>query len=427
MRIRHRKKAPEAESGSTTVIVDAPAGPPSQPPLDRATLRLTVWQQGLADVANGVVDVHRFISIAPLQYLRVLRSQASSWLHDADRSRREDEKLSHVFIRNARTRVTQTKDLLQATVDWLTKATAQRHLHEKILLGEGEPETRGWKASDRMTESPRTTKLLAWGLPGVALLVETPWGYFALQELGEAAIPTVAMAFIFGFVGVLLAHVAGSQMKEGKVSGHLRPKLIAAAALGGCLVLIGLFLASVRTAALAAPTVTAGGQSVPSGLSMFHLSQRTVFLGWLSVNVGIWLAVGILANRFHNPHVGAYQRAKAEEEAATQSKNAAESAVTDAEEGLDNALAFNDIGAEEWRDYMESLKAFGLEARGYLSPRARPRRRRSRIHHGRRRGPSGTDRSDERPAGRAAPVRLRRGRVRREHLPPAVAHGASTP
>jgi hypothetical protein len=360
MRIRKHKQPSNPDGRGPSVVIDAASGPSTQPPVDRAALRDLAWQQGSADAARGIYDKHGFLAQAPMQYLRVLRAFIASRLREADREQRDDEKLSDIFIRNAKATVARTKELYDLALDGLRRAKAQREYHEKILRGEGDSDTRGWKDAARINESRLTTRVLTFGVPLVGLVIETPWSYFALEVLAETTVATIAMAVIFGWAGVLLAHLAGVEAKNAKAEGQRR-RFSLVLACTACLGMVAMFLAMIRTAALAAPVVTPDGQSLPSGVSLFHLNRTAVFLGWLAVNVGLWLAVAILAYQHRNPHVIAYQRAQAKEIEASHSRTEASHMATDAREALSNALSFKDTCLQEWSDHKDSLREFGTE------------------------------------------------------------------
>jgi hypothetical protein len=197
-------------------------------------------------------------------------------------------------------------------------------------------------------------------VPIVALLVEVPWSFFALEVLGETTFATLAMAVVFGWVGVLLAHLAGVMARHAR-SAARHSWYVVAAVCSTCLLPVGVFLADVRFSALAAPVVTSTGQTLPSGLSQYHLSHAMVFLGWLAVNLGLWIAVGTLGYLHTNPHVAAYRRARAAADAADVAYRQAAALVTDAEVAVENALSRKTTCAAKWEDYRAELAAFSGE------------------------------------------------------------------
>jgi hypothetical protein len=197
-------------------------------------------------------------------------------------------------------------------------------------------------------------------VPLVGLAIETPWSFFALRVLGESNLATVTMAVVFGWAGVLLAHLSGVLVRYAR-AGARRSRLAAAIACGACLGVVALFLAAVRTAALAAPVVTATGQTLPSGLTAFNLDRNLVFAGWLAVNLGLWLTVAVLAYLRHNPHVVAHQRARAKEDSAEFAHVGAVANAKDAEQAVANSESAKEASREMWKAYRAELTAFGRE------------------------------------------------------------------
>jgi hypothetical protein len=354
-RRKHPGNGRRSDTTRTVRIVDTPAGPPTQPEHDRAAHRLVAWQTGLADSAARLYDKFSFIPGIPPLFLREIRANLTARIRESQRKEKDDLELADDFTRDAR----KAKELAdRALTDAAaTRACAHEDLdhHHDVLCGiEGcDP---AWLAPERLEESPRTA--LLWALvPVVGLLVEIPWSYYALQVLGETTFATLAMAIVFGWAGVLLAHLAGVMARHACAAGR-RSWYGIAAACAICLIPVGIFLANVRFSALASPLVTAAGQTLPSGLSQFHLSHAAVFAGWIAVNIGLWVALGILSYLHTNPYVAGYRRAKLAAEATDAACDEAAALAVDAEAAVANALARRETCAGKWQDYRDELAAF---------------------------------------------------------------------
>jgi hypothetical protein len=292
--------------------------------------------------------------IVPL-FLREVRANLAARSAQSQREEKDDLELADDFLREAHMKKEWADRALADAGETRVRAHENRDYHRGVLCGEHGCDP-VWRAPERLDESRRTT--LMWSLvPIIGLLVEVPWSFFALQVLGETTFATLAMAVVFGWVGVLLAHLAGVMARHARLAAR-RSWYAVAAVCAACLLPVGVFLADVRFSALAAPVVTATGQTLPSGLSQYHLSHDVVFLGWLAVNLGLWVAVGVLAYLHTNPHVAAYRRAKSTADAADVAYDEAAALATDAEAAVANALACREMCAKKWDDYRSELVAF---------------------------------------------------------------------
>ena len=343
------------DSTKTMRVVDTPAGPPTQPEHDRAAHRLLACQTGLADAAARLYDKFSFMpGIVPL-FLREIRANLKARSAQSQREEKDDLELADDFIRDARMDKERADRTVADAGETRARAHEDRDYHRGVLCGEPGCDP-AWRAPERLEESRRTT--LIWLMvPIVALLVEVPWSFFALEVLGETTFATLAMAVVFGWVGVLLAHLAGVMARHAR-SAARHSWYVVAAVCSTCLLPVGVFLADVRFSALAAPVVTSTGQTLPSGLSQYHLSHGIVFLGWLAVNIGLWVGIGVLAYLHTNPHVAAYRRARSAADAADVAYYEAVASAIDAEVAVANALARRTICTGKWEDYRAELVAF---------------------------------------------------------------------
>jgi hypothetical protein len=355
---RKRRQANPAESAETRVV-DASAGPPTQPPFDRAAARLEAEQAGMADAR--MYDRWSFTSGVIPTYVRRLRHRIGQLIEASCREELDDRELQQEFVGAANARRTQAAEELETTRR-ISKLAGELKEHLRRVLRGQEPELAAWAAPDRIGESSRKTKVLQALVPASSLLLDGAWAYYALQVLGESTGATLAMALVFGCAGVLVAHLAGVLVRQARAGGgHGRRGLVALSiTLLTALTAMALFLADVRLGYLEAPILVAG-HSLPSGISQYHLSSALVLFGWLAVNLALWLGVGYLAYEHHNPYVRAYQRACVSADAADADCAQREAALTTANHALMDAIArWEDVPAK-WEAYRRDLRELRAE------------------------------------------------------------------
>lgn len=353
---RQQPPVPDSRSEATGTprTIDVPAGPPNQAAHDQAAHRLAAEQAGLADAAAHIYDQFSFLPGITALYIRDLRADVHALIERAKTEEVDDTEIADEFVRAAQRAKKSAEVDHRAATDRRDRARNDRDYHRRVLLGEDPTTGNAWRAPHRIGEPPWVGRAWSIGIPAIGLVIEIPWSYYALQVLGEPDAATFAMAVVFGWAGVLLAHLAGVQARHAR-AGARTARYGAVAACVAALGVVGAFLAAVRTAALAAPIITKTGKRLPSGLELYHLHRATVFAGWIAVNLGMWLAVGLLAHLHHNPHVIAHHRANTTATTTETETDRAETELADADAAVNNTLTRRTNCHLKWATYRDSL------------------------------------------------------------------------
>ena len=353
---RDRNHGEPSESAQSTRIVDASAGPPTQPRFDRAAARLEAEQAGIADART--YDRWSFTPGVLPSYVRQLGRRIAELVEGSRREELDDRELQQEFVGSANARRTRAVEELE-TAGQARKLAHELNEYLRSVLRGLEPELAAWAAPERIDESSRRTRLLVVLVPIVGLLVDGAWAYYALQVLGESSGATLAMALVFGCAGVLVAHLAGVLVRQARARDSRGRRTLIALSIT-LLTAVALFLAEVRLGYLEAPMIVAG-HALPSGIAQYHLSSVLVLLGWLAVNLALWLGVAFLAYEHHNPYVRAYQRACVRADEADAECASKEEAVTAADHALTDALTrWADVPAK-WEAYRCDLRELRAE------------------------------------------------------------------
>jgi hypothetical protein len=296
-------------------------------------------------------DRHSFRFGMHLRYPRVIQAKKKVWLAQADRAALDDDDINLDFIREARAARRGADLRLVDAQAARARADEARDQHRRALLDGA------WKAPERLYEPGWNTWMRGAGMLCLAIIIDVPWAYFAIEVLGESPLATAAITLVFAGTAVVLAHLAGVLARHGR-AGRSRGHYVAAAACVACLLIIALGLSDIRYAALAAPIVTSGGEILPSGLSQYSLSGTLIFAVWLGVTLGLWSAVGILAYLHTNPHVSAHRRAQQVAERVAAAYVTAATEAEDAEAALENQLARRRSCQLKWCAFQRETEAF---------------------------------------------------------------------
>jgi len=283
------------------MTIDATAGPPWRPPSAPAIDQNYAEQAGGVDASSR--DEHNFVDgTAPL-YARVLVEHYNAQVAQSRIGEAEDREMADDHVANAEASLVES---VSGCADLQTNIEHEREAQAKLI-----EQVDGHGGLHRRNERPRVTVLWLVLVPVIALGVEVPWSYFALRVLGEGTYATMSMAVLFGFLGALLAELCGVTLRELRVASRSsrRGWATLAASAGLVLAVVAWFLATLRTAYLAAPMATSQGTVMPSGLERFHLSGQLVTVGWLAVNFGLYLGVASLTYLHFVPGLRGLQRA----------------------------------------------------------------------------------------------------------------------
>jgi len=342
------KKSTEREGAEETRVIDATTGPPGRPPVDPAIDALAAEQAGAAHA--GEYDRHSFIEGVIPGYPRFLRARLSARQARTEIEQLDEEELAADNVRRA---AGNHREAAEDHARLEEQASDQETLCDSLAVS-----LEARRAGHRRNEPVWITRAWSIGVVVVAFVLEVPWSYFALQELGESTAATVAMAGVFGATGVVLAELCGvfaAKLRDGEVSR----RGLAAAIAGSVTVLgmLGFFLATVRTAYLAAPITGPGGVRLPSGLATFHLGRPTVLVGWLAVNVGMWIAVAVIGFFHYAPELASYQRARGARDELRRALVVSATRLTDTEVALADAKQRMANVALKWGHHRDELGA----------------------------------------------------------------------
>ena len=348
-----------------TRVVDMSAGPPSRPHSDPGIDDLVAEHEGTKD--SALYDRDSFVDGTDPLTVQAIKARYSARVASSQREEPDDEEVQSRIVADASTALVVAHARYERTDADLKQATDERDELAREVLDAG--------GASRRREPARLTVASMLGIPAGGLAVETPWSYFALQVLGEPTLATVAMAVLFGALGVLLSEIGGVTLRRARHSEGAERVAMAGIAVVATLVLVvlGVFLADLRTAYLATPL--AG--TTKSGLSIFGLSKSLVFFGWFAANMGLWLAIGVVAYLRHVPGLRALQRADTRVEVLTDELAARHMEVAECVASLDQARVRLEHVPGLWDAhrltlYHETLRSIALYRRGLAHAKADP-------------------------------------------------------